>query len=303
MCFIVVSRVLTLDTKPIESAVGRRKIIPDFDLVNNLDNNELEITCPPLRQSSAQTRTNTADPDMDSNDKSVPETEYQKSFTWNKVVSQNNHNNDPVVSQPVFVSLAPQSVSSQSFVIFLSISKLSQSEYRRSFAWPKQTQIAPQPVIEPPIVAERAVPGKAVLTQDASAKKSATISNFAEVVGKPDVLFAKEIQPVPVVEKPRKKTEYNSKFRPFDTYMYVTGSGFVKQKNVSQLDQVDKAKQWFSEVEERNKQANEYKTRSQLGMTPIDHIIASVSLIDNSLTKYFSYNSDIPNMSLNSLIL
>lgn len=131
-------------------------------------------------------------------------------------------------------------------------------------------------MVEAPIVAERAVPGKAVPTQDSSTKKSATISNFAEVVGKPDVLFAKETQPVPVVEKPRKKTEYNSKFKPFNTYVYVSGSGFVKQKNLNQLDEVDKARQWFSEVEERSKQANEYKTRSQLGMTSLALTIAFV---------------------------
>lgn len=114
MCFIVVSRVLTLNTKPIEPAVGRRKIIPDFDLVNNLDNNEIDLSCPSLRHHSAQhsahsrsstaaastdgTAAATAAPAMDSGNKPMAETEYQKSFTWNKVVSQNNQNKDPLVS-------------------------------------------------------------------------------------------------------------------------------------------------------------------------------------------------------------
>jgi len=113
--------------------------------------------------------------------------------------------------------------------------QVSSSEYQSSFAWPKQ---APKevPPIEPII---QKFPGKAVQVES-SAKKSATISNFAEVIGKPNV--SQESQPM-LTELKTKKTEYNAKFRPFSAYVYVSGNGFKKPKNLDRLhDEVDKAK-------------------------------------------------------------
>ena len=101
LCFIVVSRVVNIDSKPIEPVVGRRKIIPDFVLVNNRENNDLVFTS---RHNSANSHTNIGDQSMEPSDKAVPDTEYRQSFTWNKVVSQNtSHLDDPVINY--FVSL------------------------------------------------------------------------------------------------------------------------------------------------------------------------------------------------------
>ncbi len=126
---------------------------------------------------------------------------------------------------------------------------------------------------------EQKIPGKAVQLES-SAKKSATISNFAEVIGKPDVLYSKELQPVPKTEVRMKKTEYNANFEPFSAYVFVSGNGFKKPKDLDRMtDEVDKAKNWYSEVEERSRQANHYKTRSQLGMDSISYCKPSYHLL------------------------
>ncbi len=89
------------------------------------------------------------------------------------------------------------------------------------------------------------------------------------MIGKPDVLFSKESQPV---EVRMKKTEYNANFQPFSAYVFVSGNGFKKPKDLDRMtDEVDKAKNWYSEVEERSRQANHYKTRSQLGMDSVSY--------------------------------
>ena len=95
--------------------------------------------------------------------------------------------------------------------------------------------------------------------------------------------------------KQSKKTEYKSKFKPFSTYVYFPGNGWLKSKqwrpasvnanvaaasNVSAAvstggDQVDGAANsvsadslgipWYEEVAERNQKANQYRSRSQFG--------------------------------------
>ena len=144
--------------------------------------------------------------------------------------------------------------------------KSTQTTYRSSFPWPKKSrEVAPD--IEPIIVAEKVIPGTAVPIHETGAKKSYTIPNLSSMVEKPDVSFAKETESFhPVVEKIKKKTEYKSKFRPFSAYVYVTGNGFIKPKYVEEVDK-GKTQSWYSEVEERSRQANHYKTRSQLGMS------------------------------------
>lgn len=112
-----------------------------------------------------------------------------------------------------------------------------------------------------------------------------------------NILFQEE----PVVTeqqliKQSKKTEYKSKFKPFSTYVYLPGNGWIKTKqlrptsaaascavaasNISAAvstngDQVDGAENvaavdsqaipWYEEVAERNQKANQYRSRSQFG--------------------------------------
>ena len=86
---------MNIDSKPIEPVVGRRKIIPDFVLVNNRENNDLVFTS---RHNSAHSQTNIGDHEMEQLDNAVPESEYRHSFTWNKVVSESAHHVDDPVS-------------------------------------------------------------------------------------------------------------------------------------------------------------------------------------------------------------
>jgi len=85
--FIVISRVVSADSKTSEPVVERKKIIPDFDLVKSLDSNDFVFNC---RSRSEEPKLNT-DYKMDHlENSSVPTTEYQQSYTWNKAMVQNN---------------------------------------------------------------------------------------------------------------------------------------------------------------------------------------------------------------------
>jgi hypothetical protein len=81
--FPVVSRVISADYKGRE----RKKIIPDSDLIKSFDTNDFELNYSrphsEERHSSEQTQV-TMNP-LDSNNlNSVAETEYRRSFTWNR---------------------------------------------------------------------------------------------------------------------------------------------------------------------------------------------------------------------------
>ena len=65
-------------------------------------------------------------------------------------------------------------------------------------------------------------------------------------------------------EKPKikfRKTEYKAKFRPFSTYVYVSGNGFKKPKHLDQVTEVSRAKDWIYEVVERSQKALEFQRR------------------------------------------
>ena len=108
------------------------------------------------------------------------------------------------------------------------------------------------------------------------AKKSATISNFKEAWvppstashsnGRPHILFAREAAPISATAavKPVKKTEYKAKFRPFSAYVYVSGNGFKKPKNVDKANG-EQVGEWYTEVVERGRKAVEFRSRSQYG--------------------------------------
>ncbi|KAK4337348.1 hypothetical protein RND71_043618 [Anisodus tanguticus] len=75
-----------------------------------------------------------------------------------------------------------------------------------------------------------------------------------------------------------KKTEYKAKFKPFSTYVYISGKGWFKPKtekkenaqsrnNVDEIDSLikNKGEVWYKEVLERNLKANEFRSRSEFG--------------------------------------
>lgn len=58
-----------------------------------------------------------------------------------------------------------------------------------------------------------------------------------------------------------RKTEYKAKFRPFSTYVYVSGNGFKKPKHLDQVTELSRAKDWIYEVAERSQKALEFQRR------------------------------------------
>lgn len=119
-----------------------------------------------------------------------------------------------------------------------------------------------------------------------TAKKSATMSNLKDLqatppksgrrhVRGPHVLFNDVTTPVTLRnEKKSRKTEYKAKYRPFSAYMYVSGNGWKKPKDVEKCHEGDKAHEWYFEVEERGKQAAGFRSRSEFGhpIVGADHL-------------------------------
>ncbi|CAG2100091.1 unnamed protein product [Medioppia subpectinata] len=241
----VVTRVLSSDSKTVDPMVGRRKLVPDFESVKSVDSNDLiHNSRPNSGQPNTTDRASVIDNQPKPNDNYMddtlaPDTEYRQSYTWNKISSNNNNDNN------------------------YSEENLSQSEYKSSFGWPKNARETQHKEFE-----TTTVPGKAVPVEN-TMKKSLTMSSLSEVADRPE----ETSNAAPSHEPKTKKSEYNAKFRPFSAYIYVSGNGFKKPKNVDAMDEVDKVKNWYSEVEERSRQANHYKTRSQLG-----HPVASEGL-------------------------
>lgn len=135
------------------------------------------------------------------------------------------------------------------------------------------------------------------LSNDAKSKYH---SIFGKKAGS-NVLFQTEPTVTAVqLTKNSKLTEYKAKFKPFSNYVYLPGNGWLKPKQLrptsaasapNTVDQVDAAKsttvehkpsesavedamseslpvsyqQWYEEVAERNKKANQYRSRSQFG--------------------------------------
>ncbi|CAG2100090.1 unnamed protein product [Medioppia subpectinata] len=180
---------------------------------------------------------------MNPHERTAENTEYRRSYTWNTAHGDYPHNQ--------------------------AATKLCNTEYNTSFGWPKNGRDVQYRDIEPTIVAKR------VDAVDSTPKKSMTITNLADVTKNKEIVpFVKDTQTVATHEKP-KHSEYHSKFRPFSSYGYISGNGFKKLKD---LDAMNKTKDWYFEREERNKQANVYKTRSQLDPKEFSHPIASESL-------------------------
>ncbi|OTF78920.1 hypothetical protein BLA29_003097, partial [Euroglyphus maynei] len=65
------------------------------------------------------------------------------------------------------------------------------------------------------------------------------------------------------------KSEYHSKFKDFNEYVYIEGDGFKKGDTLS-LKAQQMAHSWFSEVTERTQQACKYRARSRNGATPVN---------------------------------
>ncbi|KAI1296559.1 hypothetical protein HDE_04938 [Halotydeus destructor] len=144
------------------------------------------------------------------------------------------------------------------------------TEYRMSFGWPPAMSRSDTEAV-------RGSHGQTESAPDGPAKKSATIANFGELHarqnGRSNVLFAREAAGLPVTTiKPVKKTEYKKKFRPFSAYVYVSGNGWKKPKDVD--PNVDDAHDWFTEVAERGKQASQFRSRSQFGhpVSGVEHL-------------------------------
>jgi hypothetical protein len=93
--FIVISRVVSADTNTTEQVVGRKKIIPDIDLVKSLDSNDLVFDS--RTNSEERVPPQTTDQRMENN--SVPETEYRQSYTWNRAMTQVPHKEEQVSIQ------------------------------------------------------------------------------------------------------------------------------------------------------------------------------------------------------------
>ena len=153
---------------------------------------------------------------------------------------------------------------------------LSLSEYQCAYAWPSKE------VYSAPI----SLPGHVSRIETFSGRKSATFNNFQDIQ-KQDNLngnVTKESNGFGEA-KMKKKTEYHAKFRPFSDFVYVIGNGFKKPEELDRLNnENDKAKDWFSEVEERSKQAKKYRSRSQLGHPiagQLEEIYSQRSLWDN----------------------
>jgi len=89
LCFIVVSRVVNIDDKPIDSVVGRRKIFASRHSLHNSDHN------------------------MDQSDRIIPDTQFKQSCTshrtesWNKVVSTNESYQNGPSTQTTYRSSFP----------------------------------------------------------------------------------------------------------------------------------------------------------------------------------------------------
>ena len=123
-----------------------------------------------------------------------------------------------------------------------------------------------------------ASPGGASLSSSFHDKKSATISNFANLPQHGQMNQEESIvdheAPLALNRsiKP-KKTEYKAKYRPFSAYVYITGNGFKKPKDLNG-DEESRAKDWIHEVSERTQKALEFQRRSEFGhpICGVDHL-------------------------------
>lgn len=61
-----------------------------------------------------------------------------------------------------------------------------------------------------------------------------------------------------------RKTEYKAKFRPFSAYVYISGTGFRKPKDIDPMS-VTPVNDWLFEVSERSAKAAEFSRRSKFG--------------------------------------
>lgn len=144
------------------------------------------------------------------------------------------------------------------------------TEYRSAFRWPPTILMSRSETEACGKYRRRHQQDFNAVETNGKAKKSATIANFKDEVdrhepnGRPHILFAREAIPIPLslVKKHVSKSEYKAKYRPFSTYMYVSGNGWKKSKNVAPLDDVH---EWYAEVSERGRKANEFRSRSQFG--------------------------------------
>lgn len=179
---------------------------------------------------------------------------------------------------------------------------LSLSEYQCAYAWPsKEVYEAQSPTSLPGHVSRiETFTGKKLETFTGkksetftgkksatfTGRKSATFNNFQDIQ-KQDNLNGNVTKESNGFGETRmkKKTEYHAKFRPFSDFVYVIGNGFKKPEELDRLShENDKAKNWFSEVEERSEQAKKYRSRSQLGHPiagQLEEIYSQRSLWDN----------------------
>lgn len=117
------------------------------------------------------------------------------------------------------------------------------SEYRSAFGWPNAfpRRIAIRPLGQSDMVDSRSLP-----------TKSLTMANISELSLKGESRRGAGMG----------KTEYRSKFRPFSKYVYVSGSGWKKAKDLQPGQQ---AHQWYEEVRKLGQQADHFRSRSQFG--------------------------------------
>lgn len=143
------------------------------------------------------------------------------------------------------------------------------SEYRAAYNWPaeKLVEIAATPA---------AGSSTGTINLNGSAKKSMTISDFNEIrctkSKGPHVLFQKE-SPPPEARPVKQVTEYKNKYKPFSRYVYVSGYGWKKSKDVRDSESAN-AVDWYAEVAERIQKANEFRSRSEFGhpVVSIEHL-------------------------------
>lgn len=117
---------------------------------------------------------------------------------------------------------------------------------------------------------------------DSIIHSDAPASNFP--TRRPDSLKTSQVVPGKVLPVPsssgteqskspvKHQSEYHSKFKPFNDYVYVEGDGFKKLGKDQKAQLSDKVKSWFKEVEERNSQACKYRARSQNGKFLLDQM-------------------------------